>query len=277
MRKLLLSLAFMALASGARGALVTFDVSGIGTVNTVSSFAADPSQPPGTTGIDASFGPYFITHFSPGSSITIETDRNGNGLTNDWRLVSGTLEVDGTLRIGALGSILIDETISLSGGEGTLSGNEVLWSHYALTEWSATGTWQCLGAGLCGLIGIPEGYTAPIAMLDEIMGLTKYDPVYLGIWELDASNSAILGSSKAVTKLGGPYVSPPLSPGYPAEWLSFGDDIGHVDGPQPPFPYEPPLPPYPNDIPAPAEPGSGALALLVAGAAVYARRARTPA
>jgi hypothetical protein len=55
--KQLLWVSLLLLASTARAALVTFDVSGTGSVDSVSQFSADPSLPPGTTGIDPVYGP----------------------------------------------------------------------------------------------------------------------------------------------------------------------------------------------------------------------------
>lgn len=268
-------LSLLLFASTARAALVTLDVSGSSSINTASTFASDPSLPPGSTGLDPLYGPYFVSYFSSGSSITIETDRNGNGLAHDWLLVGGTLNVDMTMPLGALGSIVVHETISLSGGEATQSGDLVFWSHYALTQWSAAGTWQCFGAGICGIVGVPDGSSLPIATLNQVAGVANYDPMYLGLWQLDPTHSTVLASTQAANQVWGPGVSPPVGvPGQPAQWFQFGPTTQRPEDPNGTFPFAMPQPPYPTDIPDPAEPGTGALGLICAVALAYVARAR---
>jgi hypothetical protein len=181
-----------------------------------------------------------------------------------------------TLPAGALGSIVVNETISLSGGEGTQIANEVLWSHYALTQWSAAGTWTCVGAQLCGLLGIPDGTALPIATLNQLTGVVNYAPMYLGTWVLDPTLSTLTLTDRAFSQINGPTVAPPLIPGRPAQWLTFGTQelccLQDPNGPSFPFPL--PQPPYPNDIPDPAEPGAGALGLLAVAGLGYVARAR---
>jgi hypothetical protein len=246
--------ALLLFASTARAALVTFDVSGTGgSLNTVSASASDPTLPPDSVADDAQLGWFFIRQLSPGSSITVETDRNGDGVGGDWQLVSGTLNVDETLPVYAIGSVVIDETISLAGGEAALFGDQVWWSQEVPTSWSAVGTWQCVGASLCAIIGLPEGAISPIGTLAQYVDWVEQNPTNLGIWLLDRSHSTIGRSNQLVTQLGGP--SDP-APGLPAEWVQLG------------------LPPIDGWLP---EPGTGALGLLSAAALGYVARARRAA
>src|SRR5262249_9538634 len=149
------ALGVLGYTSLASAAIITYDVSGVAAVNSVSSFASDPSLPPGTTGSDPVFGPFFIGKASTGSSMTINTDTNGDSVEGDVSLVGGTLKFVGlNTPIGALGSIETNVVATASGGLGTLTGNTINWDMSGApgtgTFWNVTGTWTCHGAGLCG-------------------------------------------------------------------------------------------------------------------------------
>jgi hypothetical protein len=230
-------------ASIAGAANITFDVSGVAAVNSVSSFAADPSLPPGTTGVDPVFGTFFIGKASLGSSMSINTDTNGNGIlgeTNDVSITGGTLLFDLTTPIGALGSIESHSVATATGGVGTLSGDSILWDMSGApgtgTFWNVTGTWTCHGAGLCGLIGIPDGSTFPLVgpplPLNAVTGTVGVAPTLMGIWTLDPTHTTITGSTWNTIQNGGPTVSAPLLVGLPAQWYTFGStDLGHLPEP----------------------------------------------
>ena len=225
------ALAVLSYSTLASAALVTYNISGVSTVNSVSSFASDPTLPAGSTGFDPVFGPFFIGHSSAGSSITL--DITGTNVS----LVSGTLQFTSLFTpIGALGSIETTTTATASGGVGTLSGDQILWDMSGApgtgTFWSVTGTWTCHGAGLCGIIGIPDGTTLPISTLQGVTGTVSVAPTLLGIWQLNAAHDTILGSTRNTIQNGGPTVTAPLAPGVPAQWYLFGSqDLGHLPEP----------------------------------------------
>jgi PEP-CTERM motif-containing protein len=233
------ALAGLGYTSLAGAAIITFDESGLAAVNSVSSFASDPSLPPGTTGSDPVFGPFFIGKASLGSSMTINTDLNGNGIigeADDVGVTGGTLVFDLTTPIGALGSIESHSIATATGGLGTLTGDTILWDNTGApgtgTFWNVTGTWTCHGAGLCGLIGIPDGSTFPLVgpplPLNAVTGTVPVAPTLLGTWILDPTHTSIAASSWNTIQLGGPTVSAPLAPGVAAQWYTFGSaDLGH--------------------------------------------------
>ena len=227
-------------ASLAGAANITFDESGKATVNSVSSFASDPSLPPGTTGLDPVFGPFFIGVAGVGSSMSINTDTNGDGIEGDVSLTGGTLKFDLTTPIGALGSIETHSVATATGGVGTLSGDSILWDMSGApgtgTFWNVTGTWTCHGAGLCGLIGIPDGSTFPLVgpplPLNAVTGTVGVAPTLMGIWNLDPTHTSITASTWNTIQVGGPTVTSPLMVGLPAQWYSYGGtDLGHLPEP----------------------------------------------
>ncbi|HTO05660.1 MAG TPA: hypothetical protein VMR86_01265 [Myxococcota bacterium] len=229
------ALGYTSLASAA---LLTFDVSGPnGSVNSISPYAADPTLPPGTTGV-SEFGPFFIAPFDPNSTVTVNTDLNGNGIigeANDVGLVGGTLNIHAVTPIGQLGTVVADVVATVAlGGVGTLSGDQILWNMTGApgtgTIWLPTGTWYCTGVGLCGLLGLDEGVPLPIATLSAVTGTSPVLPSLLGIWQLNAAHDAITGSTRNTIQTGG--ATPPPGLGLPAQWYSFGStDMGHLPEP----------------------------------------------
>jgi hypothetical protein len=233
-------------SSLAGAAVLTFDVSAGGTVNSVSSFASDPNLvASGDAGV-SEFGPYFIGHFSPGSSLTINTDANGNGIlgeANDVAFVSGVVNLDLNTPIGALGTLETHTVANGIGGVGTLSGDQILWNMSGApgtgTFWipTPTSTWTCHGAGLCGLIGIPDGSTFPLVgpplPLTAVTGTFGVAPTLMGIWTLDPTHTSIIASTRNTIQTGG--ASPPPGPGLPAQWYLWasgpGSDLGHLPEP----------------------------------------------
>jgi hypothetical protein len=218
-------LAFSTLASAAP---YSFNVSGSGAAVTVSTVATVPCGG-GTP------GNCFTTPFSAGSSINL--DITGGVAT----ITSGTLEIDSVTNIfGGAIVVTTDVTATISGGLGTLSGDDILWTSPA--SYTTVGTFSCTGS--CGAAGLPTGGPFPISAL--FAANTSVNPVGLGTWDLDASLSNILGSTRAVTSF-------TTATGIRASWLLFGpSDLGHI-------------------VP---EPGSAALVLLGLGAlALRARKA----
>jgi hypothetical protein len=225
------ALAVLSYSTLASAAPVTIDVSGAATVNSVSSFAADPTLPPGSTGVDPAFGPYFIGHSSAGSSVSLAITGSSVSLTGATLVFTGLFTP-----IGALGSIETNVVATATGGVGTLSGDQILWDMSGApgtgTSWSVAGTWTCHGAGLCGIIGIPDGTVLPIATLQGVTGTVGVDPTLLGIWNLNPTHDGILGTTRNTIQVGGPTVTAPLAPGQVAQWYQFGgDDLGHLPEP----------------------------------------------
>jgi hypothetical protein len=232
-------------------AIINFDISGTGSVDTVSQFAPSP---PG----------FFTTPFNPGSTVQINTDRNGDSVTGDVALVSGTLNINATTPLGALGTIVTNVVVSLAGGTGTLTGQTIMWDLTGPTYIvGANGVFHCTGA-ICGILQFPAGFNPPfppgpltpgfdypIAGLSLLTGAQNVNPIILGEWDLDAGLANILASSRATNSLGGP--TPPPGPGLPGQWYLFGTgDLGHT-------------------IP---EPGAFALVLLgISGLALRSRKA----
>jgi hypothetical protein len=200
--------AVLAFGTVSSAAPIVFNVSGTGSVNTVSQFAP---APPG----------YFITPFSPGSSVTV--DITGGAAT----LTTGTLLINAVTPLGALGTIHTDVSVALSGATGALVGDDILW--FTPVNAVASGTFDCTGA-ICGIFGLTQGTLYPIAGLSALTGATPVNPSNLGIWDLNASLDTILGSNRNVITLGGP--NPPPGPGLPSQWYLFGSgDLGFVPEP----------------------------------------------
>ena len=195
--------AVLAFGTVSSAAVIVFDVSGTGSVETVSQFAPNP---PG----------FFITPFSAGSSVTV--DITGGVAT----LTGSTLNIIGSTPLGALGSINTNVVASVSGATGALVGSDILWSTPGAI--SATGTFDCTGA-ICGIFGLTQGTLYPIAGLAALTGATPLTSSPLGTWDLNASLDTILGSTRQVITLGGP--NPPPGPGLPSQWYLFGSaDLG---------------------------------------------------
>ncbi|MFI5316704.1 MAG: PEP-CTERM sorting domain-containing protein, partial [Myxococcota bacterium] len=113
--------------------------------------------------------------------------------------------------LGAYGTFISNTVTTLSGGTGTLSGENILWTG-ANTHAVTTGFFGCTGA-ICGLLGItegggpfgpgPTGY--PISVYQAFVasqGVVQVDPFSLGTWlisggHIDASNMAIYARASA--------------------------------------------------------------------------------
>jgi hypothetical protein len=193
----------LAFGTSSHAALITYDVSGATTVQTVSSFA----PPPG----------YFTTPVSSGSSLTLNNDANGDSITGDYTIDSSTLNVNSVTNIGG-GAIVITTAVvaSFTGGAGTLSGSDILWS--APAAFIATGTLVCTGPQ-CGVIGLTAGATYPISVLNTIASADPVPNPVLGTWNLSADLSQILSSDPAVTGVFN--AASPAGEGVPYSWYSF--------------------------------------------------------
>lgn len=193
----------LAFGTPSHAALITYDLTGTSSVQTVSQFAP---VPPG----------YFTTLFSAGSYMTINTDANGDLVEGDVSNFGGVFNIIGTTPLGALGSISTDVVVTAYGGGGTLSGSQILWS--TPVGLNSTGTFSCAGA-ICGIFGLTPGAPYPIAGLAALTGAVPVNPVDFGTWTLAGDLSSILSSTNAVITLGGP--TPPPGPGLPSQWYTF--------------------------------------------------------
>ncbi len=228
----------LALSSLASAAPITYDVSGQTRTYTVSSFATT-ACPSGLA------GNCFTTSSLAGSSITLEYDANGDTYSGDVTITSGTLYFDnltsiigGTVNIHTLGSS------SISGGLGTLTGDDIVWTQPA--AFTTTGILECSGAN-CAALQLTPGVQYPIAVLNQLGNASGINPIVLGTWDLDAGLANILGSTLAVTNVSN------VAPGPATGALTFGPvSLGRT-------------------VP---EPGSAALVLLGLGAlALRSRKA----
>jgi len=200
-----------------RAVQITINVSGDGNWDYVSSLVPNP---PGTI------------LFGAGSSLTIETDTNQDGVIGDVTLVGGTLKIVGSLSLGAYGSFSFDMEGSESGATGSLSGNQILWATPASIQTSPAGTFECGGA-VCGLMGRTQGTVYPISVFfgfNASDGGTLLSSAPLGTWKMSGPLDQILGSSRQTIALGG--ATPPPGQGLPSEWYAFGrQDLGFVPEP----------------------------------------------
>ena len=196
--------AVLAFGTVSHAAPITFNLAG-STLQTGSSLA----PPPG----------YFTTPFSPGSSLTINPDTNGDGLTGqagDVSLLGGTLVINGVTNLGAYGTFISATTVTLTGGTGTLTGTSLLWN--TDTGTSTAGTFGCTGA-ICGLIGITEGVVYPISVYQAFVaaqGVTALNPLSLG-----PMNFVFSGPSGTLDSTGLAVSAIVAATGGPASWDTF--------------------------------------------------------
>jgi PEP-CTERM motif len=242
--------AVLAFSTVSSAAVINFDVSAVGGGGDTSVGCGQTAGGCLQTGSTLAPAPgWFTTGFATGSTVSVETDTNGDGIlgqAGDVSFLTGSLHIAGTTDLGAYGTFLSDVTVAMSGGQGTLSGEDILWYSSVGTNIASTGTFGCTGA-ICGLIGITEGVVYPISVYDAFVaaqGVTALSNINLGFWNISSGN--ILGSSMAVTAV--------TAAGGPASWYLFGNN---------------------NLGPAPVpEPGTFALVLLgIGGLALRSRKA----
>lgn len=207
MKRVVVAMAALAAAlafSPAASAITrVFDVSGTGSLNTVSQFAPNP---PG----------FFQIPFSAPSSVTL--DITGSAVT----LTTSTLIISGATPFGSFGSISRTVVVTASGATGVLVGDDIHWDTPAEIE--TIGVFYCSGF-ICTIIGLDPSDPIPISLLADLTGTTPVTSSALGIWDLDASLTQILGSKRQVSALGGP--TPPPGLDLPAEWFLYGSgDLG---------------------------------------------------
>jgi hypothetical protein len=197
----------LAFSTFANAAPYSFDVSGTGSVVTVSTFASVPCG-------GGAAGNCFTSPLSAGSLINL--DITAGYVTMN----TSTLEIDTVTSIlGGTVIITTDVQATLSGATGTMSGDDILWATPA--SYTTTGTLTCTGPN-CALLGAPENVPLPISVLNTLGNTSSVNPIILGTWDLDASLANILGSTRAVT-------STSNVNGAPAGWLVFGPtDMGHT-------------------------------------------------
>jgi hypothetical protein len=189
--------AVLAFGTVSQAATITYDLTG-SVLQTGSTLA----PPPG----------YFTTPFSAGSSLTVNTDTNGDGTVGDVSLVGGTLQINGTTNLGIYGTFISATTVTLTGGTGALTGSSLLWNTDTAT--ATTGTFGCTGS-ICGLLGITEGTVYPISVYQAFVasqGVTALNPFSLG--PMSFSSSALASTGPAVTAI-------VAATGGPASWYLF--------------------------------------------------------
>lgn len=229
--------AVLGFSTVSNAALISYNVSGTGSLTTISSIGV------------------FNTPFSAGSSVSVNTDTNGDSIEGDVSLTGGTLNIIGTTDLSflGLGSLDTNVVVTLSGGTGVLSGEDILWGTGHNTTVASAGTVTCHGA-ICsffqdGLGGTwVDGVPYPIALYQANQvgaGNTYINPTSLGTW--DVSGASIVGSSQEWLTV------QTSNPAQPTSWYNFGPtDLG---------------------VPTP-EPGSFALVLLgLGGLALRSRKA----
>jgi len=183
----------LAFGSSSSAALITYNLTGTGTVTTV-----------GTSVV--------TIPLSAGSYVTINDDANGDLVTGDISLFSGVYEVDSVTVLPGLGTITTDVTVTAyAGGTGTLSPGSILWSSPVFHD--ATGFFTCVGP-ICGGLGIPEGVPLPIAYLGAGLGQIPVNPSNYGTWTMAGDLSAILSSTNAVVALNNTGTTP-------VQWYNF--------------------------------------------------------
>src|SRR5262245_41824927 len=104
----------VSLASAGSAAQIVIDVSGRGYESL--TFNATTTNDP----------------FGASSSVTLETDRNGDGTVGDIALVTATLNITHPIVL-PVGTLTIDEVLTLQGGTGTMTGSQILWDPTPVT------------------------------------------------------------------------------------------------------------------------------------------------
>src|SRR5512144_867989 len=96
--------AVLGFSTVSNAALISYNVSGTGSLTTISSIGV------------------FNTPFSAGSSVSVNTDTNGDSIEGDVSLTGGTLNIIGTTDLSflGLGSLDTNVVVTLSGGTGVL-------------------------------------------------------------------------------------------------------------------------------------------------------------
>ena len=242
MKRILGTVAALAgvLAFGTISSAATFvyDVTGTGSVNTLSDYAT------------AGGAGQFVNPFTTGSSISL--DITGSAVT----ILGGTLNVVATNQLlgGALGSIDVNSSTTLSpGGVGTLTGSSILWDLGSPVS-TLTSGFFILHGGICSFVpaGTPCNSPIPISFLSGLTGTKTVQPILPGgTWTLSGDLLSILGTTRITT--GTSTAAGTFGPvGTPLSWYLFGSiDGGHA-------------------IP---EPGAFALVLLGLGGLALRRKA----
>lgn len=210
--------AVLGISTAANAVSYNYDISGAaGSVVTVSSFASTPC-----TGYPVSAF-CFTNPLSAGSSLDL--DITGGVAT----IINGTANIDTvTPLFGGIITITTDVVGTISGGTGTLVGDDILWT--APAAYSALGTLVCTDLGLstnCGTLGLVAGTIYPISVLNTLGNTSTVSALDLGIWDLSADLSTINGTTRAVTSTSN------VAPNLPAGWLYLGADNGFYAAPEP--------------------------------------------
>ncbi len=200
--------AVLAYSSAATAATFVYDLSGVtgSWSRSTDANAAVPGPPnnggPCAPGLASATGVgspnCFRYAFQPGSSVSI--DITGSAVT----MLGGTLNINavtpivfGTIVLTTIGTTTIyGATLTTPAAVGTLSGDNILWSTQA--DYRTVGTINCAGPN-CALISHP-GFAIPIQpYLSAVTNSTPTTALNLGTWALDATHTALLGSSNAIT------------------------------------------------------------------------------
>jgi len=174
-------------------------------------------QSPTPPAPDNTFGRFFVGGFQAGSSLTIETDTNGDYVTGDISIVSSSLRsLNATVLFGGAIIFYTDVIGSFTGGLGTLTGSDIVWSTNA--DFAYGGSFQCGDYGVlainCETLGMgaydtnahdgSPGFDYTIEYLSLIANttvLTGTETINLGTWNMAPGLTSITGSTNATTSI----------------------------------------------------------------------------
>lgn len=151
-----LVLAFLSAAAVSRAATITYDLTAPppGGIR-VGKYSPAPSGIPG----DQSFAPLL-----PGSSLTLEFDANGDGVSGDVTIASSQFLTHETVELG-VATIVIDTEGRLAAGAGAfgtipidgLPSPALVWNTVPSFSMHTAATCSDSGSGFCDALGIPPG------------------------------------------------------------------------------------------------------------------------
>ncbi len=168
-----------------------------------------------TTYTSVSSSGVFSNGLGAGSYVTIQDDTNGDLTPGDVSIAAGTLFLNATFNLGALGTITPNTSSTIYGATGVLTGSTIAWDP-GTTLLATTGTFQCTGA-ICGALSITEGVSYDISIFNAFsasLGNVTVNPSNLGTWNLAADLSAILSSSQHIVATNAAIPAPSASAFY---------------------------------------------------------------
>jgi hypothetical protein len=165
-------------------ATITYDLSGTSAYRTYTAFAPNG---------------YFETPLSPGSTLTLELDANGDGTANDATVVASRFLVreifpafggaEDAYGQGVGLTLTSDLVFEVSGGLGVPYGGDawipphIEWLEPA--SFSASGTFRCSGPGCMNVLLLAEGVDHPYSELLRFLGAVPVSAVHLAMWAFD--------------------------------------------------------------------------------------------